>query len=209
MTQWIATHSGKMFDYTNIDPTQINMDDIIYSLSNIPRFNGHTEFFYSVLQHSINVWYEICTKYPEDIELQIMALLHDAPEAYISDIPGPLKSLINKSTNLLTSIEYEVTKILWKRSGITSFALSEPKRSKADLLAIIHEYDVRMCETEADALFKYERFWNTGMETFPIYNISKEAPEATRFQFRGIYNSLVDDLKAQKAGEEPLLMRAI
>lgn len=206
---WIATNSGKKFDYIDIDEKSIDINDIIHSLSNITRFNGHTDFFYSVLQHSINVWWEISNEYPDDIELQIMALLHDAPEAYISDIPGPLKSLINKNTNLLISIEYEVTKILWKRCGINSFALPEPKRSRVELLKIIHEYDVRMCETEANALFSYKRFRDTGMKTFPIYNISKEDIETTRKHFKGIYKCLIDDLKAKQIGEEPLLMRTM
>ena len=49
------------------------------------RFAGHLPFFYSVAQHSISVANK-CS-----IKNKLAGLLHDASEAYLLDIPRPVK----------------------------------------------------------------------------------------------------------------------
>lgn len=81
----IATVKGRVIHYINPDPEQIDLDDIARGLSKLPRYTGQTIHTYSVLQHSLLV---------ADLvgpEHQLHALLHDAPEAYTSDLPSPLK----------------------------------------------------------------------------------------------------------------------
>lgn len=84
----IRTYSGKVFDYTVMDPDTILIEDIAHALANMPRFAGHTEYFFSVAQHSIAVMEMV-----ED-KAKLSALLHDATEAYLMDIPKPLKMLL-------------------------------------------------------------------------------------------------------------------
>ncbi|MEM4379972.1 MAG: hypothetical protein QXL01_04720, partial [Thermoplasmatales archaeon] len=86
MEPWIETYSGKKFDY--LAQSELDIEDIAHALSNLCRFNGHTRVFYSVAEHSVNV----SSMVPP--ELKIAALLHDAAEAYIGDVPSPLKQLI-------------------------------------------------------------------------------------------------------------------
>lgn len=78
------TYSGKNIDLYNLKTDDIDIIDISYALSNIPRFNGQVPF-YSVGLHSINVAKIV----PEN--LKISALLHDASEAYIGDMISPIK----------------------------------------------------------------------------------------------------------------------
>jgi 5'-deoxynucleotidase YfbR-like HD superfamily hydrolase len=68
-------------------PTQhmICIEDIAHSLSHQCRFNGHLPTFYSVAHHSI------LTAERVDPEHKLAALLHDASEAYLCDIPRPIK----------------------------------------------------------------------------------------------------------------------
>ena len=82
---WIQTFVGNAFDPFAPTPAGIHYKDIAHALSNICRFTGHTQQFYSVAQHSVLV----ATLVPQP--LQLAALLHDASEAYLCDIARPLK----------------------------------------------------------------------------------------------------------------------
>lgn len=86
MNNWIMTHTGKKFKPFNPRTEDIDIEDIAHALSNICRFNGHVNQFYSVAEHSVLVSV-LC---PE--ELKLKGLLHDAAEAYLGDVPSPLKT---------------------------------------------------------------------------------------------------------------------
>lgn len=83
---YIYTYSGNIVNPTNIALPNILIQDIAHALSNICRFTGHTKDFYSVAQHSVIVSY-LC--HPDDA---LSGLLHDASEAYLTDIAAPLKN---------------------------------------------------------------------------------------------------------------------
>jgi len=82
---WMQTLQGNVFQAYNPQPDQIDLEDIAHALSMLCRFNGHVEKFYSVAQHSVLCSYIV----PEGFELE--ALMHDATEAYIGDMPSPVK----------------------------------------------------------------------------------------------------------------------
>ena len=84
----IRTFSGKYFDFEQMDPDTICIDDIAHALAHIPRWTGHTAQPYSVGQHCIMAAFAVDSGYKLD------ALLHDATEAYMNDIARPLKSLL-------------------------------------------------------------------------------------------------------------------
>lgn len=67
---------------------EVNFVDIARSLANTARWNGHTCGLFSVAEHSILVSRQ-CPP-----ELELWGLLHDAAEAYIGDIPAPMKSML-------------------------------------------------------------------------------------------------------------------
>jgi len=70
------------------EPTldMICIDDIAHSLSHQCRFGGHLPTFFSVAQHSVMT----SKRVPQ--EHKLAALLHDASEAYLMDIPRPIKA---------------------------------------------------------------------------------------------------------------------
>jgi hypothetical protein len=81
----MLTQSGKTYDVFR--PTQNNYDikDIAAGLSKLCRFGGQCKEFYSVAQHSVLVSRLLPPQY------QMIGLLHDASEAYMVDLPRPIK----------------------------------------------------------------------------------------------------------------------
>ena len=85
---WIETPSGKKF-YPG--RPEYDVEDIAHALAFNCRYNGHTKRFYSVAEHSILV-----SVLMEEFKLgsPLEGLLHDATEAYLTDVPAPFKSLL-------------------------------------------------------------------------------------------------------------------
>lgn len=81
----IRTYTGIMFNVFEPKPELINIEDIAHALSNQCRFSGHTAEFYSVAQHSVTVSFMVEKRHA------LAALLHDAAEAYLVDMPTPIK----------------------------------------------------------------------------------------------------------------------
>ena len=72
------------------DPEQLDIGDIARALANQCRFGGHCRVFYSVAQHSVIVS-ELVEQRGGGVEDVFAALMHDASEAYLGDMPHPLK----------------------------------------------------------------------------------------------------------------------
>ncbi len=87
----ITTYTG--LDFTPLCPNiqDIKIEDIAHSLSLMCRANGHFTHFFSVGQHSINCANEAKAN-GYSFKLQLACLIHDASEAYISDITRPVKA---------------------------------------------------------------------------------------------------------------------
>lgn len=88
---WIQTYTGRQFWPLDPRPEELCLEDIAHALSNQCRFSGHTNTFYSVAQHSANV-----AEYLKDTTkmFQQWGLMHDASEAYLVDVPRPIKQLL-------------------------------------------------------------------------------------------------------------------
>lgn len=107
------TYTGKKIDPMNMTASDISIQDIAHALSLTCRGGGHVSYFFSVAQHSIN-----CMKEAEargwSERLQLACLLHDASEAYISDIIRPVK--VHLSNYL--EIESSIMNVILERFGL-------------------------------------------------------------------------------------------
>ncbi|WBW97304.1 HD domain-containing protein [Oceanirhabdus sp. W0125-5] len=121
--------------------------DIAHPLSMMCRGNGHYEHFYSVAQHSVN-----CAKEAElrgqSHRIQLACLLHDASEAYISDITRPVKRLL---VEYLT-IEEKLQNFIFDFYGIGD--LSEEEE------AIVKDIDDSMLNYELKELLEKDRVYD-------------------------------------------------
>jgi uncharacterized protein len=106
---WITTNSGKRLNFLQTDPDTILIEDIATGLSNMPRFAGQISTFYSVAEHCLLMEAVARTKFEEvDKELSKAILLHDASEAYMCDIPTPLKQLIPDYQEIETALQVAI-----------------------------------------------------------------------------------------------------
>jgi len=90
----ILTHTGQRMDYLNPTVSMIMIEDIARGLSRESRFNGQSKVPYFVAQHCVIVSELV----PEQFAFE--ALMHDATEAYMKDIPTPLKQLLPRYMEL-------------------------------------------------------------------------------------------------------------
>lgn len=90
---WIVTFTGKKFYPLDPDPLAIDPMDIAVSLSRTVRWRGFTRDFFSVAQHSVLVSEDLADRGFALAEQQ-WGLMHDASEAYIGDLPRPIKQQI-------------------------------------------------------------------------------------------------------------------
>jgi len=81
----IQTFSGRMLDVFDPNPDDLTIEDIAHALAHTCRYSGHCLTFYSVAEHSILVSRMASPKN------RLSALMHDASEAYLTDIPRPFK----------------------------------------------------------------------------------------------------------------------
>ncbi len=98
----IETYSGRFVDTSDPDPASIALEDIAHSLANTCRYGGHCQEFYSVAEHAV-----FCSKRLErqgyGHEKQLAALHHDDAEAFLMDIPRPLKPLLGEVYETLSN----------------------------------------------------------------------------------------------------------
>jgi len=85
---WIQTAMGRQFWPMDPRPNEVFLDDIAHALSMLCRFGGHCQRFYSVAEHCVL----LARAAPRPIKR--WALLHDASEAYLVDVPRPLKPFL-------------------------------------------------------------------------------------------------------------------
>jgi 5'-deoxynucleotidase YfbR-like HD superfamily hydrolase len=88
-TMWVAG-SKKWVDPLNMRMHDIDIEDIALALSNICRYTGHVARLYSVAEHSVKVSARL-QESGYGPAVQLAGLLHDAAEAYLSDVPKPIK----------------------------------------------------------------------------------------------------------------------
>jgi hypothetical protein len=91
---WVLTFTGRKVFPGELAADDIAIEDIAHHLSMLCRFTGASRLFYSVAEHSVLVADLIAHSVADEPEIELAALLHDAPEAYLSDLATPVKAQI-------------------------------------------------------------------------------------------------------------------
>ena len=122
---WMQTATGR--EFWPIDPRrdEVYIEDIAHSLANMCRFAGHCREFYSVAQHSILVSASL------PVEHKLWGLMHDASEAYVVDVPRPIKPFISG----YQEAEDRVMRVIADRFGLSMPIPEAVKRADTAILA--------------------------------------------------------------------------
>ena len=95
----LQTYTGKVLRPLDPWPGDFCIEDIAWSLAHQCRYNGHTKLFYSVATHCMLVAFFL----PPSLKLE--GLLHDASEAYLTDLPSPLKQQMPEYRKIEARVE--------------------------------------------------------------------------------------------------------
>ena len=150
-------------DPLDAKPHELLIEDIAHALSNMPRFAGHLKEFYSVGQHCLR-----CLTLARNTPYEMEALLHDASEAYLMDMPSPIKHrfpdyvLAEKNLSHQIDITFGLYSEMWKQEikDIDAFVLQE------ELAFLMHNstdvkpswYDIKMSNLEVETMFINEYY---------------------------------------------------
>ncbi len=125
----IRMWSGQDVDLLNPSPEVVLIDDIAAHLAKINRFVGATSRTYTVAEHCL-LGLDFCLP-----GTRLEYLMHDASEAYLGDVSGPLKRMLGMQF-------YRDLEVSWTNAIVERFGL------KAKLPAEVKEIDRRMLVTE-------------------------------------------------------------
>ncbi len=132
MAEHITTYTGTRFYPTDPDPRGLHIRDIAHALSLICRGNGQVRSFWSVGQHCLQCAREAEARGLSD-RVVVACLVHDASEAYLSDVPRPFK----KELPGYRACEERLLSMVYERfvgSGLTEEEQRALKQIDDDLL---------------------------------------------------------------------------
>lgn len=170
---YIVTVSGKKFYPLAPRAEEIELRDVAHSLANQCRFTGHTSEFYSVAEHSVRV--SLMLEY--DPTLAMWGLMHDASEAYLTDLAAPVK----RSPIM---VNYRVAESALMRQVAQRFSLPYPIPDE------VKHADAVMLHTEAASFFPEDGtvWWDMSLVTNTIKH--PLTPKQARDSFLTRYRAL-------------------
>lgn len=138
----IETVSGKYVDPENPNIDDLLIDDMAWALSRTARFAGHTitTVQYNNAQHSVFVAEMIGNTGTHSSKLELFGLLHDCAEAYVGDLPSPIKRISGLKEHF-ARIEDNLLNMIYKK-----FVGRLPTELE---WSVVKQFDARACQIEA------------------------------------------------------------
>lgn len=159
----ILLHSGAYFSFEEPQLSNFTIDDIAHGLAMTCRFAGQCPRFYSVAEHSVYVSRLVPPQFAWD------ALMHDAAEAFVCDMPKPLKELLPE----YKTIEHRVEVAIAERFGLRSPMPPEVKLA-----------DVQMLRAEQLQLMRNDDAWHWTFDVpEPDVTIAALPPDSAKTMF--------------------------
>lgn len=188
--EWMHTSSGGQFFPLDPKVEDIRITDIANGLALDCRYGGQGEVtkFYSVAEHSWHI-----ARYARSVDgmpakVCLAALLHDAPEAYLNDLPRAVKHSVGAGYD---NLEHNVACAINEKYGIA--------QTFADYYTYIKNLDRRIVPHEKDAIMRYPQPWAYDQfSSLPGIVIYCFDPETAKRYFLSEY-----ELLCKKIGIEP------
>lgn len=164
----IRTFTGLQIDVFNPKPEMICIEDIAHGLSNTPRWGGQIKDFYPTAQHCVHV-----ASLAIERKAKLEALMHDAAEAYLHDMPKPIKRRLPDYQEL----ENNLTKAIFEK-----FNIPYPMSNEIKML------DKEVLELEFSVFFKNQKVG-------PDY-LRFMLPSMAKNNFLSLFNALTTEDKS-------------
>lgn len=178
----LRTYTGKAVKPLALEPQAIDIIDIAHSLSNLCRFNGHCREFYSVAEHSVRV------SRLAPPELAFWGLLHDASEAYLVDLPRPVK-LSGWLGELYKVAECRAMSVIAAKFGLS---WPEPPELK--------QFDTVLLVTEQrDLMQRRPKPWQDKVDPLPE-RIEPWTPQTARSAFLARFEEIAENSERLHVG---------
>lgn len=126
---WMQTFTGRQFWPLDPRPDEVDILDIAHALANQCRYAGHCRRFYSVAEHCVLLSRAVAPEH------RLWALLHDAAEAYLVDLPRPVKRHV---------VGYHIAEAAVMAAICLRFGL------KPEMPDAVHDADYRILRDELD-----------------------------------------------------------
>lgn len=186
---WLQSYRGRKVYPLNLQPEDVCIEDIAHALSMQCRFTGHTREFYSVAQHSVLVSVYVP---PQDA---LAGLMHDASEAYLMDLPRPLKH--SPFFAFYRERESAAMNAIFHHFGIKDFSWENVK-----------EADDRMLATEArDLMSPLHPEWRTLKAPY-VRRIASWSPDQAEIAFLRRFRALTENPDQAHADAQAYRMEA-
>jgi hypothetical protein len=121
---WIQTYTGRQFWPLDPRPEEVFIEDIAWQLAGQNRWKGASRVLINIAHHSLIVS-GMC-----DPDYALQGLLHDATEAYLGDMAGPVKSGLPD----FCRAEQHLWTVIAERFGVP--VEMHPSVVKADLVSL-------------------------------------------------------------------------
>lgn len=151
---WVQTRTGREFNFKAMSVESVDPVDIAHALGYLCRFNGHTNRFYSVAEHSCRMYdywvpHRIRDAEWDDLNVHLLRgaiLVHDAHEAYVGDVVRPLKQAVPE----LKRIEGLVADVVRER------LLGDAYRDH-EMWSFVSDVDLEMLAAEGSELMRWPK----------------------------------------------------
>jgi hypothetical protein len=198
---WVLTHSGQRVDLYRPKPEQIRIEDIAHHLARTNRWCGAADMPINVAAHSASVAL-VLDSWGMPPHMVLMGLLHDAHEAYMGDIPTPVKNLLRLAEKLdcgcshLDHLANGLDAAIFEATGLLGYFKRDARAGKAEELRDICEKAVHMADEmigqgERDGHLPEHADWPIKRKNNPM---PKHSIEDSEKLFLNLFNSLTERL---------------
>jgi len=178
---WIQTYTGRQFWPLDPRADEIHIEDIAHSLSLQCRYAGHCKRFYSVAEHSV-----LLARYVSQ-PVKLWALLHDASEAYLVDVPRPIKPYLENYEDVERRLMYRI------RDRFGLFSVKDKPSGVAwagHMPAEVKTADMRICVDEKAQNMAPGLMWGIdGLEPLGV-TLQFWSPDEAERQFLACFGEL-------------------
>lgn len=127
---YLETVSGRRIYLLDPDRSEVDIDDIANGVALSCRWSGQCRQWYSVAQHSMGAAKCVSAPY------RLVTLMHDATEAYLTDMPTPAKRIMPD----YMKVEHNVWVAIARKFGLPEELPDETKW--ADRVMLMSERDI-------------------------------------------------------------------